>query len=545
MLNRIILAAAIALAALSPAQAQVPGLMTFQGRLTDTSNNPLGGSHALVFRIFDAPAAGSQLWTETQPAVAVTNGVFSVYLGTVTPLTPEVFAGATTYLEIVVDGTTLSPRERLVASPYAVSARQLQGRSFDFFVSTDAANQSIAGIKTFTGGIVVSGGAELTGLPATPSGATAAASKSYVDAITGGANVFNSTNTWTAQQNFNNAVAVSSNVAVSGGFSASMASFTATGAEQHSVRASSGVQVLAGGVTAPFFSGVYYGDGSGLTGVGGASISAGSIDTTKLAADSVITSKILDLNVTAAKLAAGAVDTAKLAADSVIGMKILDGTIDTAKLNATIQTQLSLAGTVAPGFIDTAKLAADSVITSKILDLNVTTAKLAAGAVDTAKLAADSVITSKILDLNVTAAKLAGGAVDTAKLAADSVITSKILDLNVTTAKLAAGAVDTAKLAADSVIGVKILDGTIDTAKLNATIQTQLATAGNAAFTSAGFWEPLSKTRAQIDLLVPTKIGQVIFASDTTLPGLCISTGTLAADWRKMESATLGCGTDN
>lgn len=69
--------------------------------------------------------------------------------------------------------------------------------------------------------------------------------------------------------------------------------------------------------------------------------------------------------------------------------------------------------------------------------------------------------------------------------------------------------------------------------------------ATKSTFTATGFWEPISKTRAQIDTLVPTKIGQVIYASDTTLPGLCISTGTLAAQWRKMESATLGCGTGN
>lgn len=69
--------------------------------------------------------------------------------------------------------------------------------------------------------------------------------------------------------------------------------------------------------------------------------------------------------------------------------------------------------------------------------------------------------------------------------------------------------------------------------------------ADKSTFTATGFWEPISKTRAQVNTLVPTKIGQVIYVSDTTLPGLCVSTGTLAAQWRKMESATLGCGTNN
>ena len=63
---------------------------------------------------------------------------------------------------------------------------------------------------------------------------------------------------------------------------------------------------------------------------GGGAVAAGSIDTSKLASDSVTTAKILD----------GAVDTNKLAPDSVIGSKILTATIDTGKLNSTIQTQL-------------------------------------------------------------------------------------------------------------------------------------------------------------------------------------------------------------
>lgn len=69
--------------------------------------------------------------------------------------------------------------------------------------------------------------------------------------------------------------------------------------------------------------------------------------------------------------------------------------------------------------------------------------------------------------------------------------------------------------------------------------------ATKSTFTATGFWEPISKTKAQIDALIPTKVGQVIYASDTTLPGLCVSTGTAAAQWRKMESATLGCGSGN
>lgn len=70
-----------------------------------------------------------------------------------------------------------------------------------------------------------------------------------------------------------------------------------------------------------------------------------------------------------------------------------------------------------------------------------------------------------------------------------------------------------------------------------------LHVAGGASVT--GFLQISPRTRAQIDLLVPTNVGQYVDCTDCTLPGLCRSTGTLAAQWRKVESATLGCGTGN
>lgn len=129
----------------------------------------------------------------------------------------------------------------------------------------------------------------------------------------------------------------------------------------------------------------FFGDGSGLTNVT-AVIGPGSIDTSKLASDSVTTVKILNANVTTAKIADSAVDTTKLASDSVTTVKILDGNVTLSKLAA-----LS---------VDTSKITTDAVTNPKIIN----------GAVDTSKLASDSVTTVKILDGSVTAAKLSAGA---------------------------------------------------------------------------------------------------------------------------------------
>lgn len=154
------LAAALVCAALAAglAAAQTaPSMISFQGRLTDTLNNPLAGNHDFIFGVYDAPAGGALLWTETQTAVPVTNGVLAVQLGAATPLPASVFSAATAYLEITVDATPLSPRERLVTVPYAFNAVRLQGRDASAFVSTDTVEQTISALAVPRAGGTMSG----------------------------------------------------------------------------------------------------------------------------------------------------------------------------------------------------------------------------------------------------------------------------------------------------------------------------------------------------------------------------------------------------
>lgn len=256
---------ALALGAASVRGQNVPTQLHFQGRLTDSSNNPLTGPNGFVFGVYDAPIGGTLLWGETQPAVAVANGVFAVQLGAVNPLASSVFASSATWLQVTVNGSVMLPREALLSGPYAHNAELLAGRAFSAFVSTDAATQDIAGAKTFTGTISV---------PA-PSLPGHAATKAYVDAAAG-TSLLSSTNAWSGQNSFLNLVSVSSDLVVMGALTASSGTFTASGPAQFSLRTSSGVSVGGtGGVYADFFSGKFYGNGAGITGVtaapGGAS----------------------------------------------------------------------------------------------------------------------------------------------------------------------------------------------------------------------------------------------------------------------------------
>ncbi|PKM97165.1 MAG: hypothetical protein CVU79_09595, partial [Elusimicrobia bacterium HGW-Elusimicrobia-3] len=113
-----------------------PLLINYQGRLVDTAGNPLLGAQSILFSVYDAPSAGSLLWSETQP-VTPDNGIFSVSLGSVSTLPASIFAADALYLEVKIGADApLTPRTRLLSVPYAVSAANLGSPSSFVTVST-------------------------------------------------------------------------------------------------------------------------------------------------------------------------------------------------------------------------------------------------------------------------------------------------------------------------------------------------------------------------------------------------------------------------
>ncbi|MBN96057.1 MAG: hypothetical protein CL928_18610, partial [Deltaproteobacteria bacterium] len=110
----------LALAVASDAWA-VPATFTQQGRLLDSSGQPLTGSHAVFFALYDAETGGVQRWSEYH-STAFDSGYYSVTLGELSPLTDALFSGAPLWLELEVDGITLEPRQELSAVPWALRA---------------------------------------------------------------------------------------------------------------------------------------------------------------------------------------------------------------------------------------------------------------------------------------------------------------------------------------------------------------------------------------------------------------------------------------
>lgn len=142
----------------------------YQGRLTD-GGNPANGNFQMQFKLFDALSDGVQIGaTLTDVPITATNGVFSTKLD----FGANALSGANRWLEIAVrhnsgeSYTTLTPREQIASSPYAVrtlsasvadNALQLGGiPASEYLTTTNGGNSFIRnGTTQQTGNLNISG----------------------------------------------------------------------------------------------------------------------------------------------------------------------------------------------------------------------------------------------------------------------------------------------------------------------------------------------------------------------------------------------------
>jgi hypothetical protein len=156
------LAAHIIWPAQSRAAAGVASVLSYQGRLMDTSGNPLGGTgepYCFRFSIYDAETAGTKLWPAGTPATTMattTDGVFNALIGQADALTYNFYDSDTVYLNVEVNTTattcagsweTLSPRQRIASTGYSQSAENV----YSSLLFTDNTNNRVQ-IGTGTGG---------------------------------------------------------------------------------------------------------------------------------------------------------------------------------------------------------------------------------------------------------------------------------------------------------------------------------------------------------------------------------------------------------
>ena len=123
-------------------EAQIPRKINYQGYLTTVNGAPLNNAALpVVVKLYDAASGGNLLFTETQN-VAVSNGVFSMQIGAVTPLTLSF--DRPYFLGVAINGDSeMTPRQALAAAPYAL--RAVQAELFGTVAQTSGSNTLIDG----------------------------------------------------------------------------------------------------------------------------------------------------------------------------------------------------------------------------------------------------------------------------------------------------------------------------------------------------------------------------------------------------------------
>jgi|GEM_PF-3172698 len=96
-----------------------PQRIGYQGKLTDPGGVAIEGTVNIGFSLWNAEVGGDSIWGETN-SVTVTKGLFDAVLGDITPMDVD-FAGML-WVQLIVDGERLAPRQPLNAVPVALYA---------------------------------------------------------------------------------------------------------------------------------------------------------------------------------------------------------------------------------------------------------------------------------------------------------------------------------------------------------------------------------------------------------------------------------------
>ena len=130
-------------ALVSLATAEVPQMINYQGRLTDSATgDPYDGNATMIFSIWDDSSGGAKLWEETHPIVAVSQGLFNVLLGSIDSIPDTVFAQPNSWLDIVANGNQMEPRTQIVSVGYAYHARRSETADYTYEVAPTSIDSS-------------------------------------------------------------------------------------------------------------------------------------------------------------------------------------------------------------------------------------------------------------------------------------------------------------------------------------------------------------------------------------------------------------------
>src|SRR3989344_8555302 len=143
-----------------------PKIISYQAKVTDSSGVTVSdGTYSIKFALYSAASSGDCFYvasgtcaSPTAMSVTITSGIFSVLIGDTTAgfntLTTSSLASSSVYLGVTVGSDSeMTPRKRVVATPYAINSLTLNGLD----AQTDGGTSSYIVAASSTGQLVITG----------------------------------------------------------------------------------------------------------------------------------------------------------------------------------------------------------------------------------------------------------------------------------------------------------------------------------------------------------------------------------------------------
>jgi len=124
---------------------EIPRIMTYQGRLTNSEGAPVVGFENMVFTLYNDSIDGTPLWTETQFDIPLdSNGLFNVIIGDTNSIPDSVFNISNIWLSVKIthEQDEISPRTKLASVAYSFNSLKSDTSGFAEVIADNSVTSS-------------------------------------------------------------------------------------------------------------------------------------------------------------------------------------------------------------------------------------------------------------------------------------------------------------------------------------------------------------------------------------------------------------------
>lgn len=136
----------------SVVSSEIPQIISYQGKITESGQPVADGSYTMRFRIYTAPSSGTLRWDSGNQTVQVTGGIFSILLGESGQPTLDLSFDEDLWVLVTFEGDDQNPRQRIASVGYSYMASGIVPGTEVSGAVTSGTNAALSGENTATTG---------------------------------------------------------------------------------------------------------------------------------------------------------------------------------------------------------------------------------------------------------------------------------------------------------------------------------------------------------------------------------------------------------